>query len=77
MNTRKIIGIGLIILGVVALFYQGMTFVIPRDLVDLRFLSVTVNETKTIPLSPIIGLVSLAIGSALIMLSGKEKKEGA
>ena len=57
MNTMKIVGIGLTILGVVTLFYQGMTFV-----------------TKTIPLTPVVGVVSLAIGVVMIMFSGKRKK---
>jgi len=69
----KIVGICLIILGVVALFYQGLTFVIPRDVIDLKFLTITVNESKTIPLPPIVGGVSLVIGAVLVMLSGKRK----
>jgi len=73
MNTMKIVGMALIILGVVALFYQGITFIVPRDVIDLNFFSITVNETKTIPLPPIVGVVSLAIGVVLVMLSGKGK----
>jgi len=69
----KIVGMALIILGVVALFYQGITFIVPRDVIDLNFFSITVNETKTIPLPPIVGVVSLAIGVVLVMLSGKGK----
>ena len=74
MSTMKIVGIGLIVLGVIALFYQGMTFIVPKDVIDLKFLSITVNETKTIPLPPIVGVVSLAIGIVMVMLSGKGNK---
>jgi len=72
MSTMKLVGVCLIILGGVALFYQGLTFVVPRDVIDLNFLTITVNETKTIPLPPIVGGVSLAIGVVLVMLSGKK-----
>jgi len=68
----KLVGIGLIILGVIALFYQGLTFVIPRDVIDLSFFTITINETKTIPLPPIVGGVSLVIGFVMVMLSGKK-----
>jgi len=71
--NKKVVGICLIILGVVALFYQGMTFIIPKDVIDLNFLTITVNETKTIPLPPIVGVVSLVIGIVLVMVSGKGK----
>lgn len=71
MNTMKLVGICLIILGGLALFYQGMTFVIPKDIIDLKFFTITINENRTIPLPPIVGGLSLAIGIVLIMLSGR------
>ena len=71
MNTMKIAGIILIILGVVALFYQGMTFVIPKDVLDLKYFSITINENRSIPLPPVVGIVSLAVGVAFVMFSGR------
>ena len=73
MNKMKVIGICLIILGVVALFYQGMTFVVPKDIIDFKGFTLTVDENKTIPLPPIVGGVSLAAGIVVVMLSGKGK----
>jgi len=70
----KVVGICLIILGVVALFYQGLSFVIPKETFDFSFLAITVNETTTIPLPPIVGSVSLALGVLLVMFSGKGRK---
>ena len=73
MNTMKLVGIFLIILGVIALFYQGISFIIPKDILDLKYIAITINENKTIPLPPIVGVVSLAAGIALIMFSLKGK----
>ena len=64
--VMEIIGICLIILGGVALFYQGMTFIIPKNVIDLKFLTIKINETKTIPLPPVVGVVSLAIGIVMV-----------
>jgi hypothetical protein len=67
----KLLGIGLIIFGVVCLIYQGLTIVIPKDVVDLGFLTVTIYEQKTIPLPPIVGGVSLIVGILLILTSDR------
>ena len=71
--NMKILGMCLIVLGVIGLLYHGMTFIIPKDVIDLNFLTITINETKTIPLPPIVGAVSLAIGVVMVMLGGKGK----
>ena len=68
MIILRIIGICLIILGSVSLFYKGVSFVIPKDVFDLKYFSITIKENRIIPLSPIAGLVSLIIGIVLVML---------
>jgi hypothetical protein len=67
--AMRLVGILLVILGVVALIYQGLTFVIPKDYVDLGFMSITVYREMKIPLPPILGAVALIAGVALILSS--------
>jgi len=65
----KLLGIVLIAFGVLALVYQGFTFMIPKDTANLGIFSITVSEQHTIPLPPIVGGVSLVAGIALVLMS--------
>jgi hypothetical protein len=65
----RLLGVVLVIFGVIALVYQGITFVVPRDRVDLGIFKITVSETRSIPLPPIVGGLALVGGIVLIGLS--------
>jgi hypothetical protein len=69
----KLIGIILIILGVLALAYQGIRYTIQEKLIDIGPLKVTTTEKKHIPLPPIVGGVAIAAGIALILAERKKK----
>ncbi len=69
----KLAGIILIILGVLALVYQGIRYTTKEKLVDIGPLQVTTTEKKTIPLPPIVGGVALIAGIALILAERKKK----
>jgi len=63
----RLLGILLVIFGVVCLAVGGLTFFVPRDVIDLGVFSITVHENLVIPLPPIIGLISLVLGLAMTM----------
>lgn len=63
----RLLGILLVAFGVVCLALGGLTFFVPSDVFNLGVFSVTVHENLIIPLPPIIGLISLIIGLALMM----------
>jgi uncharacterized membrane protein HdeD (DUF308 family) len=69
----KLAGIVLIILGVLALAYQGIRYTTQEKLVDIGPLQVTTTEKKTIPLPPIVGGVALIAGIVLILAERKKK----
>ena len=69
----KIAGIILIILGVLALAYQGIRYTTKENLIDIGSLKVTATEKKTIPLPPIVGGVAVVAGIALILVERKKK----
>ena len=71
MNTR-ILGIVLIILGVVAFGYQGISYTTQEKVLDVGPLKATVEKEKTIPLPPIVGAVALAGGIALLMVGTRK-----
>jgi drug/metabolite transporter (DMT)-like permease len=71
-NSMKIAGIILVVLGVLALAYQGIRYTTREKLIDIGPLKVTASERKTIPLPPIVGGIALAAGIALILMERKK-----
>jgi uncharacterized membrane protein len=61
------VGILLIVLGVVSLAYQGITYKSREKVLDLGPLKATVEKDKTVPLPPILGGLALAGGVVLVI----------
>jgi len=68
----KLVGIILIVLGVLALAYQGIRYTTGEKLIDIGPLKVTATEKKTVPLPPIVGGVAIVAGIALILVDRKK-----
>ncbi len=71
MKTGSMVGILLIVLGVIALAYQGITYTTQKKVLDLGPIHATKDEHKTIPLPPILGGMALVGGVALLMAGNK------
>jgi len=72
MNAAAILGIALIMLGVVAFTYQGITYTTREKVIDLGPLQATVDKKETIPLTPLVG--GLALVGGIILLIGGVKR---
>ncbi|KAF5056932.1 hypothetical protein DSECCO2_362030 [anaerobic digester metagenome] len=68
MKMLSIVGILLIVLGVAAFAYQGITYTTQEKVVDLGPLQMTAEKTRTIPLPPILGGIALAGGIVLLIV---------
>ena len=68
MKAATVLGIVLIVLGVLALAYQGITYTTREKVVDLGPLKASVDKEKTIPLPPILGALALAGGVILVIV---------
>lgn len=68
----KIFGIILIILGVLALVYQGIQYTTREKILDIGSIKVSADSKRTIPLPPIVGGVALVAGIALIVLDRRK-----
>ena len=68
MKTTTILGIALIVLGVVAFAYQGITYTTRENVIDLGPLQATVDKKETIPLPPLVGGLALVGGIALLIV---------
>jgi hypothetical protein len=73
MSGRTIIGVALLILGIIALAYQGFTYTVPKKEVDLGPIQVTRQERHTVPLPPILGALALIGGIAVLVLGRSSK----
>ena len=72
MKATTLIGIALIVLGVVALVYQGITYTTREKVVDLGPLKITADKDKNIPLPPIVGVLALAAGVTLVIVGARK-----
>jgi hypothetical protein len=73
MKPKVIIGIVLIVLGVVGLIYQGITYTTREKVVDLPgIIQITADKQKTIPIPAIVGGLALAGGVALVVVGSRK-----
>ena len=71
MKPKIMIAIILIVLGVVAFAYQGITYTTREKVVDLGPIHLTAEKTRTIPLPPIVGALALVGGIVLLVMGRK------
>lgn len=72
MKTNTVLAIILIIVGIVAFAYQGITYTSREKVVDLGPVQVTAEKTRTFPLPPIVGGIALVGGIVLLLMGGKK-----
>ena len=73
MNGRTLLGVVLIVLGVIALAYQGFSYTVPKKAVDVGPIHVTKDEKHTVPLPPILGALALIGGIAVLAVDRRSQ----
>jgi uncharacterized membrane protein HdeD (DUF308 family) len=68
-----IVGVLLIVLGVLALAYQGITYTSREKVLDIGPVEATAEREKTLPLPPILGIAAVAGGVALLVVGGRKR----
>jgi len=69
MKPLAVDGIVLVVLGLVALAYQGITYTSRETVVDIGPLHATADRQKTVPLPPVLGIVAVA-GGVVLLIAG-------
>jgi hypothetical protein len=72
MKTYTLIGIILIVIGIIALAYQGITYTTREKVVDIGPIQINADKTETIPLPPILGGIALVGGIVLLVAGGRK-----
>ncbi len=73
MKPAALAGIVLIVLGVVALAYQGITYTRRETVVDIGPLHATADRERTLPLPPVIGIAAIAGGVVLLVVGSRRR----
>jgi uncharacterized membrane protein len=76
IKPTVLLGIALIVLGIVAFAYQGITYTTRENVVDLGPIQASVDTKKTVPLPPILGGLVLAGGIVLLIAGTKKSRMG-
>ena len=72
INPITLVGIALILLGIVAFAYQGITYTSREKVIDIGPFQATAETEKTIPLSPLLGGLALVGGIVLVVVGAKK-----
>jgi drug/metabolite transporter (DMT)-like permease len=68
----KILGIVLIVAGIVALVYGGFTYSTTKKDVDMGPIQISHKQNHSVPLPPILGVVAIIGGGALVYFGAKK-----
>ena len=72
INQIMLVGIVLVVLGIAAFAYQGITYTTRENIVNLGPIQASADTKKTIPLPPILGGLVLVGGIALVAVGAKK-----
>jgi uncharacterized membrane protein len=72
MKTTSIAGILLIIMGALALAYQGFSYTHREKVIDLGPIHATADEQKHVSIPPILGGLAL-VGGIVLLVAGARK----
>lgn len=67
-NVWAVLGLVILVLGVVALFVQGITYVRQEEVLDLGPLEVVAEREEVIPVPGWVGIVGILVGAILLVV---------
>jgi uncharacterized membrane protein YidH (DUF202 family) len=73
MKVSVVVGILLIILGIVGFAVGGVSFTHQKKDVDLGPVQVSHSKTETMPISPILSVISLVAGVGLVVVGARSR----
>jgi hypothetical protein len=71
MKPASWLGILLIVLGALALIYQGINYTRDKSVLNVGSVHLTAETQQHIPLPPIVGGLALVAGIALLVMGAK------
>ena len=71
MKAATIVGIILIVVGIVGFAVGGFSYTHEKKVIDMGPVQVRHQETKTVPISPVLSTISLVAGVALVIVGSR------
>lgn len=68
----RVVALALIIVGALALGYQGFSYVTREKIVDAGPVQVTADRERTVWIPPVIGGIAVATGLVLLAVGGRK-----
>ena len=72
MKPLMIFGVAFVLLGILALSYQRITYTRKEKIAEIGPLKATAERQKTIPLPPVLGGLALVAGAAMMFAAYKK-----
>ena len=72
MKPMTLAGVALVVIGLVALVYQGFTYTSHETVIDIGPLHATADRQRSVPYQPILGLAAFAGGIALLFVGARK-----
>jgi hypothetical protein len=73
MKPLAIAGVLLVVLGLAALVYQGVSYTSRETIIDIGPVRATADRERTLPLPPVVGIAAVAGGVALLVASARKR----
>jgi hypothetical protein len=73
MKSTTVLGIVLVVLGILALIYQGFDYTRQKNVIDVGPIHATADTQGHVPLPPIVGGLALAAGAVLLAMGARQK----
>ena len=73
MKAATMVGILLIIIGIIGFVAGGFSFTHEKKDIDLGPVQVSHQQTKTVPISPILSTLALVAGAGLVVVGVRTK----
>ncbi len=74
MKIITVVGLLLVVLGVFALIYGGISYTSREKIIDIGPIEATSETREMIPLPPLLGGLALAGGVALLMMGARRRR---
>jgi uncharacterized membrane protein len=73
MKSITMLGILLVVLGILALAYQGFSYTRQEKVLDIGPIHATADKREHVPLPPIVGGLALVSGALLLFFGAKQE----
>jgi hypothetical protein len=76
MKVTTIVGIVLVVIGLIALAYGGISYTKEETVLDIGPIEARARTRETIPLPPLLGGLALAGGIVLLVVAARKGRSG-